>query len=245
MTKTNHRAGSSRTRCFPAVAVLALSGALGVFWSGPTSSRTASAASAPRGFVIEPEWTDLFNGKDLTGWSVFPAPKDAAANPWTVSEGVLSCAGQPIGYIQTEKTYESFELELDWRFDPTKGAGNSGVLLRVVGEDQVWPKSMEAQLHSENAGDIWNIGEFPATVDAARTQGRRTIKNYPSNEKPLGEWNHYRIVYDGPTLMLFVNGTLQNVATHCEAVPGRLALQSEGAYIQFRNVRIKVIRAAD
>ncbi|MDA0802330.1 MAG: DUF1080 domain-containing protein [Planctomycetota bacterium] len=185
------------------------------------------------------DWVDLFNGKDLSAWKVFPQPKDPAANPWTVLDGVLSCAGQPVGYIQTEKTYESFELELDWRFDPAKGAGNSGVLLRVVGEDQVWPNSMEAQLHSENAGDIWNIGEFPARMDAARTQGRRTVKNYDTNEKPLGEWNHYKIVFDGPTLMLFVNGTLQNVATHCEVVPGRLALQSEGAHIQFRNIRLK------
>ncbi len=190
------------------------------------------------------EWVDLFNRKNLDGWKVFPSPADAAANPWTVHDDVLSCAGQPIGYIETEKSYESFELELEWRFDPKKGAGNSGVLLRVVGEDQVWPKSMEAQLHSENAGDIWNIGDFTATVDASRTQGRRTVKNYDTNEKPLGGWNHYRIVFDGPTLMLFVNGTLQNVATHCEAVPGRLALQSEGAHIQFRNIRLRELPKA-
>lgn len=185
------------------------------------------------------EWKDLFNGKNLDGWAVVPAPAGDAENPWSVKDGVLQCAGRPVGYIETKAEYTSFELELEWRFDPSKGAGNSGVLLRVVGEPGVWPKSMEAQLHSGNAGDIWNIGEFPAKLDPSRTDGRRTVKFYESSEKPLGEWNHYRIVFDGPTLELFVNGTLQNVATHCEVVPGHIALQSEGAWIEFRNVKIR------
>ena len=110
------------------------------------------------------------------------------------------------------------------------------MLLRVVGADTVWPKSMEAQLHSKNAGDIWNIGDFPAKADAARTEGRRTRKEHPTNEKPLGEWNEYRIVMDGGTLELYVNGLLQNRATDVEVVPGRIALQSEGAHIEFKDI---------
>lgn len=137
------------------------------------------------------------------------------------------CAGKPVGYIATTRMH-GFELELQWRFDPKKGAGDSGVLLRVQQPDKVWPKSVEAQLQSRSAGDIWNIGDFPMTVDKARTDGRHTTMAAPCSEKPLGEWNQYRIVLDGGNLQLFVNGVLQNTAsdvggagTHRAAERGR------------------------
>ncbi len=186
------------------------------------------------------EVVQLFNGKDTKGWKAFvpDLAKDGKdqLSVWSVKDGVLQCAGRPIGYIQTEELYDNFILELDWRFDPAKGEGNSGVLLRTIGDDVVWPKSMEAQLHSKNAGDFWNIGEYKATVDQKRTDGRHTVKLHATNEKQLGEWNHYRIVVNQGTIELWVNGLLQNVATDVEVNKGRIALQSEGAYIEFRNI---------
>jgi hypothetical protein len=188
----------------------------------------------------------LFNGKDTTGWKAFvpdlAKEKKDQMSVWSVKDGVLQCAGRPIGYIQTEALYDNYELELDWRFDPAKGPGNSGVLLRVIGDDTVWPKSMEAQLHSRNAGDFWNIGEYKATVEKSRTEGRHTVKMHETNEKPLGEWNHYRIVVNGGTIELWVNGLLQNVATGVEANKGRIALQSEGAYIEFKDIVLRQIQ---
>ncbi|MEY3027442.1 MAG: hypothetical protein RLZZ238_2339 [Planctomycetota bacterium] len=186
----------------------------------------------------------LFNGKDTKGWKAFVPDLMKDGDPmsvWSVADGVLRCAGRPIGYIQTEELYDNYVLELEWRFDPEKGPGNSGVLLRTIGEDVVWPKSMEAQLHSRNAGDFWNIGEYQATVDAKRTNGRHTVKLHETNEKPLGEWNRYRIVVNGGTIELWVNGLLQNVATGVEVNKGRIALQSEGAYIEFRNIALRPI----
>lgn len=180
----------------------------------------------------------LFNGTDLNGWTVF-APEGDTTGLFTVADGRMLCAGKPIGYIATDREFTDFELTLEWRFDPEKGAGNSGVLLRVRRPDQVWPKSVEAQLHSGNAGDIWNIGEFPMKTDPERTEGRRTRKAKESNEKPLGEWNRYRIVLEGGSLRLFVNDALQNEATGVEVVPGRIALQSEGAHIEFREILLR------
>ncbi len=182
----------------------------------------------------------LFNGKDLTGWTFYLEDKSAKAEDvWSVRDGVLICKGRPIGYIRTEKDYTNYVLTLEWRFDPEKGAGNSGVLLRMIGPDKVWPKSIEAQLHSGNAGDFWNIDEFKMTVDPERTEGRRTRKTKDSNEKPLGEWNHYEITVDHGTVTLKVNGEVQNVATDCEEVPGKICLQSEGAEIHFRNIELR------
>jgi len=187
-------------------------------------------------------WRTLYNGKDLSGWK--PFLPDASADPsktWFVNDTILCCTGSPAGYLATTEEFTDFELEVDWRFDPKKGAGNSGVLLRVQKKDEVWPKSMEAQLQSGSAGDIWNIGDFPAKVDAARTNGRHTRMMGKPAEVPLGGWNHYRIVMDGGRLELYVNGQLQNVATDVERVPGRIALQSEGAYIEFKDIMLTKI----
>lgn len=203
---------------------------LSIASNAPVAPQAAPAAKAPAVAPIK-----LFDGKSLAGWKPF-LPQGDPATVWSVNDGVLICSGNPVGYIQTEKEFTSFELTLKWRFDPAKGEGNSGVLLRVVGPDTVWPKSMEAQLHSKNAGDIWNIGEFPAKPDPSRTEGRRTKKEHATNERPLGEWNEYRIVMDGGTLELFVNGLLQNRVTDVEVVPGRIALQSEGAHIEFKDI---------
>ena len=187
----------------------------------------------------------LFNGKDLKGWTAFF--QGGSTNPseaFFVEDGILKCKGRPIGYLQTLKKYESYELIVEWRFNPEKGAGNSGVLLRVVGPDTVWPKSIEAQLHSRNAGDIWNIGEFPGDFVKERTRGRRTIKAHETNEKPLGEWNRYKITLNGGDLSLEVNGLLQNTATNCQVVPGRIAFQSEGAWIEFKTIELREIRSS-
>jgi putative heme-binding domain-containing protein len=185
---------------------------------------------------------ELWNGRDLAGWTFhLSEPKARPEDVWSIADGVLRCSGNPVGYLRTEDDFEDFVLELDWRFDPAKGPGNSGVLLRMNGADKVWPKSIEAQLQHKNAGDIWNIDEFPMQAERERTQGRRTEKQAPSSEHPLGEWNHYRITLDGGELVLEVNGVVQNRASWCERRPGKICLQSEGAYIEFRNVKITPI----
>jgi hypothetical protein len=184
----------------------------------------------------------LFNGKDMEGWTYFLSDKKAKMEDvWSVEDGVIICKGKPAGYIRTKDSYKNYVLTLQWRFDPEKGPGNSGVLLRMVGQDKVWPKSVEAQLHSGNAGDFWNIDNVKMKVDESRTQGRRTVKLKPSNEKKLGEWNSYRIVVDHDKIQLYVNGELQNEATDVEEVAGPICLQSEGAEIHFRNIELKPI----
>lgn len=185
----------------------------------------------------------LFDGKNLDCWSAHLRQDAALEDVWSISAaGVLVCRGRPIGYLHTNDDFESFVLRLEWRFDPvTKKAGNSGVLLRMTGEHKVWPRSIEAQLHSGNAGDFWNIGQFPMQVVASRTRGRNTKKTH-GNEKPIGEWNAYEIVVDGPWVSLRVNGEVLNEAWGCEVVPGKIGLQSEGAEIHFRNIRLHPLK---
>ncbi len=178
----------------------------------------------------------LFNGRNLDGWTVVGTEADSGT--WTVREGVLLCTGDPAGYIRTNEAYTNFILRVEWRWDPETGrTGNSGVLVRVVGEDKVWPRSVEAQLHAGNAGDFICIGGTEVVGDPARTSGRRIVKSHAA-ERPAGEWNEYEIIVNGGEITLIVNGETLNHATGAEVVAGTIALQSEGTPIQFRNVRL-------
>jgi hypothetical protein len=184
----------------------------------------------------------LFNGKDLTGWE--PIVPDASkkgiepASVWSVKDGILICKGDPAGYIRTTDKHTNFILRLQWRFNPdTKKAGNSGVLFRMTGEDKIWPKSLEAQLMSGNAGDFFGIGGFAYSADPARKNDRHTKRTHTA-ERPVGEWNEYEIIVNKGDVILNVNGEELNRATNVEQLPGHICLQSEGVEIQFRDIRL-------
>ena len=172
----------------------------------------------------------LFNGKDLAGWTF---SSDALKDTFGVRDGVMTDTGKPAGYIRTERDFANYVVRLQLRHVQP---GNSGVLLRSVGPDKVWPKSIEAQGQSGSMGDIWNIDQFPMKVAAERTQGRHTVKMNPSNEKPIGEWNEYEVYLNGGDLRICVNRLLQNVATEVQEVPGKICLQAEGSAKEFRNI---------
>ncbi len=188
---------------------------------------------------------DLFNGRDLAGWTCHLNDTIAKLeDTWHVADGLLVCKGTPAGYLMTAEEHTNYHLVVEWRWNPeTKRAGNSGVLMRKVGPDKVWPKSIEAQLMSGRAGDFYSIGEFPMETDPTRRNGRHTA-HLRANEHPAGEWNRYDITVDGEEIELRVNGVLLNRATGCEVVPGAIGLQSEGTEIQFRTVRIYPAEAA-
>ncbi len=174
----------------------------------------------------------LFNGKNLDGWIV-PFEKVREAGTFSVKDGVLDDAGRPVSYIRTTDDFTNYTLHLQLRH--VKG-GNSGVLLRMVGPDKVWPKSIECQGQSGSMGDIWNIGKFPMKAAEDRTRGRHTRKRHESNERPIGEWNDYCITLDGGQLVIKVNNLVQNTATECQEVGGKIGFQAEGSPKQFRNI---------
>jgi hypothetical protein len=187
----------------------------------------------------------LFNGKDLTGWTHFLEKKGPNADGsmgmedvWSVDaeRGVLVCKGVPNGYIKTTDDYTSFVLTFEWRWPGEPS--NSGVLLRQVGPDEIWPRCIEAQLKNGQAGDFWAMGG--AKLDVARPDPERPNHGLKARaaEKPAGEWNRYHITVDGDRVVLKVNGELVNEGTGAEVVPGRIGLQSEGTPIEFRNIRL-------
>ena len=172
----------------------------------------------------------LFNGKDMAGWTL---SGDNQKNTWNVKDGALCTTGKPAGYIRTEKDYANFVLRVQLRHH---ARCNAGVLIRMTGQDKVWPKSIECQGQKDSMGDIWNIDKFPMKTAEDRTKGRHTVKMHPTNEKPLEEWNQYEIYMNKGDLRIYVNGLLQNSATDCQEVAGKICLQSEGNALDYREL---------
>lgn len=185
--------------------------------------------------------TLLFNGKDFEGWLRFIPDKNANLDEiWKItSDGILCCTGNPTGYIRTTQDYADYLFHLEWRWPD--GPGNNGVLVHMSEPDIVWPKSLECQLASDNAGDFWVIGgvEIKQRTIKERTEGRRTLKLKPSSENKLGQWNTYEIICKDNWVVVFVNGALQNIATEVSVSSGKICLQSEGKPIEYRNIYIE------
>ena len=181
-------------------------------------------------------------------------------------DGVIYCSGYPHGYLRTEERFRNYRLMLQWRWIPSPPlqtpegrprSRNSGVLLHMQPPDEVWPKSLEAQLMEHNAGDFYVIGglEFQehseARLDGVEAAGedevlrqralnnRRLPKRENTSENTFAQWNTYEIVCKDDTVTLWVNGVLQNRATYVSVVEGHICLQSEGAPLQFRDVWIE------
>jgi hypothetical protein len=222
----------------------------GSVWGGSCSLVMVSLLAVSVGAVEDTkpaapqEKTVLWNGQNFTGWTRFL--RDASANvdqTWSIAGGLLCCTGRPAGYMRTETAYADYHLHVEWRW-PQK-PGNNGVLVHTSGPDVVWPRSLECQLASGNAGDFWVIGglEFAEHAKGGeRVKGRRTVKLHESSEKPAGEWNQYDIVCKDNWVVVLVNGTLQNVATGCSERSGQICLQSEGAPIEYRNLWIEPLQ---
>lgn len=208
-----------------------------------TLAAAALLGAAPQ--EKEEGFEPIFNGKDMTGWTYYlnrTGPNKEGTmkmgDVWSVADGVITCKGQPPGYIRTEADYKNLVLRLQWRFEK---AGNSGVLIRMTGADKVWPRSYEAQLQSGAAGDFWLIDNVPLNTpeDRINPKVKRNRIRAKTNEKPIGEWNEYEITASKDKITLKVNGEVLNEGTGGDEVAGKICLQSEGAVIQFRNIRIK------
>ncbi|MEQ1841773.1 MAG: DUF1080 domain-containing protein, partial [Verrucomicrobiales bacterium] len=199
------------------------------------------------GFAVaddEDGFRPLFNGKDLAGWKVV----NTAPSTWSFSEeGYLVCSGKPIGEIRTERMYQNFILELEWRHLVPKG--NAGVFVwadDISARGQPFIKGVEVQV-LENAygdnkshtthGDIFPIhGAIMTPVNGRGGQRAFPVEN---RSKPSPEWNHYRIECIDGAISLAVNGKIVTRGTDCNPRKGYLCLESEGGVVHWRNVRIK------
>lgn len=202
----------------------------------------------------------LFDGKTLTGW-VSDVPdadkdKDLPAS-FIVRDGKLVSLGRPLGHLVTEKEFSNYKLVVEYRF-PGK-PGNCGVLVHASTPrylNGMFPKSIEVQMMHQHAGDFWCIGENIEVPDMEKRRprkdetqkfggeapdARRIVNLTDGSEKALGEWNTIHIECKAGEIIVHVNGELVNHGSKSTATSGKIALQAEGAEVEFRKVELTPI----
>jgi hypothetical protein len=198
-------------------------------------------------------WTDLFDGKTLTGWRGYKQP-DAAKTRWTVDNGMLA-VDTTLGKdrqrdLVTTGTYDNFELSFDWKIE---GGGNSGLKYFVL-EDQNSAIGHEYQIIDDMKHADAKIGghrQTAAFYDVLPATNRQL--------KPAGEFNQSRIVVNGNQIEHWLNGArvlqyelgspavqaaiekskFKGIARFGKPQKGHILLQDHGDRVWFRTVRIR------
>lgn len=199
----------------------------------------------------------LFNGKDLTGWTsdVPKADKNPDIQPsFIVRDGNLVSLGNPRGHLITKKSYRNYRLEIEYRFSAK--AGNCGVLVHASKPRALagmFPQSIEVQMRSGDAGDFWCIEEDIQVPEmearrprkkgqefgGASGDARRILNLTDGSEKKVGEWNRLVIECQDDEIKVWVNGVLVNQGSKATAQAGKIALQAEGAEVEFRKIDLQ------
>ncbi len=188
------------------------------------------------------DFKPLFNGQDLTGW----VNVNCAPETWTVKDKIIVCTGKPIGVLRTDRQYENYVLELEWRH--MQAGGNAGLFvhsddLPVTG--QPFTRSVEIQIMDGNAGDIFGIQG--ATMVPFQPHPQGWMRSLPTSDamKPTGQWNQYRVECRNGMIDLWVNGTHVNRVFNANPRKGYICLESEGSEVHFRNIRINELPATN
>jgi hypothetical protein len=194
-------------------------------------------------------WKLLFDGKTTAGWKGFKTAAPDAG--WKVMDGAIGPTKGVSKDIVTKANYENFELTFDWKISPK---GNSGVMFHVIPVgDETYESGPEYQL-LDNAH-----GEPPL-----QQAGSLFALYAPSMDmtKPVGEWNHGKIVVDHGKVQHWLNGVkvveydlnsdafkARVAATKFKRWPqfatgksGAIALQMHGNPVWFQNIKIKVLK---
>jgi hypothetical protein len=198
-------------------------------------------------------WHLLFDGVSLSGWRSLASPRPGAG--WKALDGAIVRTAKS-GDLLTSEEYGDFELSIDWKVEE---ATNSGILYRVaLGEDQTYYTGPEYQL----LDDIKGGDRF----DPKHRAGALYDLVAPPRDltRPVGSWNHTRIVVRGWHIEHWLNGekivdvdlaspegAALRMHSKFGAMPhfatfarGHIALQDHDGMVAFRNIKIRGLSAA-
>jgi hypothetical protein len=197
----------------------------------------------------------LFNGQDLSNWHTdipLSDEKPDLEESFSVREGMLISHGSPQGHLISNASYRDYKLCVEWRW-PAK-PGNCGVLVHASTPRALYgmfPRSIECQLHVNNAGDFWCIGENVSVPNMEKRRrgpnekwtgkqgdSRRISNLTDGSERAAGEWNRMEIECRGSSIDIWVNGEHVNDGFNCTADHGQIAIQAEGAPCEFRRLEL-------
>ncbi len=153
------------------------------------------------------EWTPLFNGKDLTGWTL---NGDVNAK---IVDGVLTGTQKSTkgGNLIYDGDFDNFELRFSYKVD---WPANSGIWFRFNGRK----------------GYQFDILKHPKSFSGALyCPGKLFItNNLDESLENRDDWNEGRILADGKTLKLWLNGHLVGEAKDTTHSTGEIAIQIHG-----------------
>jgi hypothetical protein len=226
------------------------------------AGRLAAADDAQTNTLTDTEksagWKLLFDGKTFSGWHNFK--QDGVRPGWQVKDGSLVCVDpRQAGDIVTTDKFEWFELQLDYNISE---AGNSGIMFHVTGDgDRIWQTGPEFQLEDNvKAADPvrcgWLYALYQPPIDAA------TGKTLDAT-KPVGEWNHVRLVVGPDKCIHEINGVkyfeyvlgsddfkarvakskFGKMPFFAKSNTGYLALQGDHGSVSFRNIKVRPLPA--
>lgn len=178
----------------------------------------------------------LWDGHTLNHLSfVWAKPETDPANLYKIANGAIYFPARAKGYLRSKTVFKNFRLHVEWSWPVSGEHGNSGVLLYTQKPDSVWPECIQVQLKADHAGDL--IAMQKAKFKELKGHPNEVVPKFTKpNEKPMGQWNSCDVVCKGRTMKVYVNGKLQNKATHINLKDGYIGFQMEGKPIGFRNI---------
>lgn len=198
-------------------------------------------------------YEDLLAGRAVKGNPIQWINVNTEPDTWRREGDLLICEGLPIGVIRSEKMYENFILHIEWRH--MEAGGNSGIFVwsdAIPGEHNRLPGGVEVQMLeldwvNQNArdgvkppiayvhGELFGVGGVKTLPDNPRGDRSKSVEN---RAKGKGEWNTYEVICVDGTIKLSVNGKFVNGISQSSIKKGYLCLESEGAEIEFRNMKV-------
>jgi hypothetical protein len=161
-----------------------------VVWLAAPSADAQSKRPNPLG----PQWVQLFNGEDLTGW------KEIGNESWTVVDGVIFGEGvsEEYGYLATEETYRDFHLSLRFKCD---GDGNSGIYFHTAFKEGTATVTAGRQVEIDRV-----LGHHTGGVYSnAKGWIAWTAPEYGTVLRP-NDWNDMLIQIEGNHYVVELNG---------------------------------------
>ncbi len=227
-----------------------------------TTLLALSLATAPT-FAAD-GWIDLFNGKDLSGWT----QKGGKASYKVEGDTIVgrTVLQTPNSFLCTEKEYDNFILELEFKVDPRL---NSGVQFRSEAFDAEKTVELGAKTFRIPAGRVhgyqceidpdpvrkraWTAGIYDESRRAWLYPGSLGGMSNDFSAQGLqlfrtNDWNSLRIVANGPSIRTYLNNVLRSEIQDHVTPKGFIGLQvhsvanrpeNEGLEVRFRNVRLK------
>jgi Domain of Unknown Function (DUF1080) len=203
----------------------------------------------------EKGWQSLFNGKTTEGWHNY-GKKDISAL-WKVENNCLIMSQKGAGDIATDKEYENFEFELEWKISEGGNSGiyylvnenlekytkgwNTGPEMQVLDDDK-HPDATKGKDGNHQAGSLYDL--IPATNKQLKPVGEWNVAKIIVNKGKVEHWlNGSKVVsydLDSPEFIAVVKAS--KFSAHPDFAKfrkGRIVLQDHGDLVWYRNIRIR------